>query len=207
MATLVKICGVRDPAGMRACVEARVDLVGLNFAPRSRRRIEPDIARDLAATLPDDGPETVGVFADQRAGDVMRIARHVGLPWVQLHGDEPPGYCAAIGGATRLIKAFTAEQVRAGTHRDYAGLIDMALVDGRVAGSGQPWDFAAIADNEFEVPVLVAGGLDPDNVADALLASRADGADVASGVETKGEQDPERIAAFVAAVRKAEASR
>jgi phosphoribosylanthranilate isomerase len=203
---IVKVCGVRDAAGLAACVEAGVDWIGLNFVPTSRRRIAIDDARALASTLPEDGPRVAGVFRDQMPGDVMRIARDVGLHAVQLHGSEPPTYCAALGGL-EVWKAVDGSAATREQLEEFAAWCDMLLLDGRNAGSGEPWTFAdarALLDEHGTVsgiPVLLAGGLDPTNVADALRASGAAGVDVASGVERDGAIDRARVVEFVKVAR------
>lgn len=204
--TPVKVCGVRTAEDLVACVESGADYVGFNFAPESKRRIDPGLAAELVARLPEDGPVAVGVFRDQPAGDVMRIAKRAGVAVVQLHGDESPAFCSALGGFD-LWKALSGPEVSRETMARYAMWCDALLVDGREPGSGNAWDFARVApllddDGTFDgAPVFVAGGLTPDNVAAALAASHAAGADVASGVETDGVMDPKRVAAFVAAAR------
>lgn len=210
MATTVKVCGVRDRVGLDACVEAGADFVGFNFAPGSARRVDVDVARELVAAIPDGGPVAVGVFADQMPGDVMRIARAVGIEVVQLHGSESPAYCSAIGGF-RVWKAVRQPGMDRATLEAFAAWCDGLVVDGRDAGSGEAWDYGRLRpllDDDGTVtgaPVLVAGGLTSDTVADALRRSGAAGADVASGVE-RGEAgarvvDPTKVAAFVAAAR------
>ena len=216
MKPMIKICGVRDAAGLRACLDAGVDAIGFNFVPGSKRWIEPSAARALledaglrgegTTIAPDARPRIVAVFRDQAAGTISRMAKTLGADAVQLHGTEPPGLCAALGGFD-VWKALSGPDADAATLDAYASLVDLLLVDGRVPGSGEAWNYAELRallddDGSFDgVPVLVAGGLSADNVARALELSGAAGADVASGVETEGVMDAERIAAFVAAAR------
>ena len=206
MVRQVKICGVRDRSGFDACLVARPDYVGFNFAPASRRRVDPATVSGWIGASPDDAPVAVGVFVDQPAGDVMRIARSSGVAVIQLHGDEPPAYCSALGGFA-IWKAVSGPDVTLGRLREYAAWCDTLIVDGRRPGSGESWDHARVRSWLDEegciegVPVFVAGGLGPDLVAEVLVATGAAGADVASGVETNGVVDADKVAAFVAAVR------
>lgn len=206
MGRIVKICGVRDQRGVDACLEHRPDYVGFNFAPSSRRRVDPDQAGEWVRRLGEDGPVPVGVFRDQAAGDVMRIGRRSGVRVIQLHGSESPAFCSALGGF-ELWKALVGPEIDEEVVRSYAQWCDAVIVDGREPGSGEPWDHGSVRDWLDDegcvdgVPVLVAGGLDPENVARALRASGAAGADAASGVEVDGEVDPKRVGRFVAAVR------
>ena len=167
MAPSVKICGLRTPADVDACVAAGVDYVGFNFAPESARRVDAEVARALIARLPSDGPIPVGVFRNQTANAVMRNARAAGVHVVQLHGAEPPPFCSAIG-EFDIWKALVGDEVSEAELRAYASVCDGLLVDGRSPGSGAAWDYARVAPwlegGEFDgLPVWVAGGLTPSN--------------------------------------------
>lgn len=197
----VKICGVRTVEAARACAASGADLAGLNFVPGVTRRVEPRDAAAVVAALGEVVP--VGVFRDQGSVELRRIAALVGLRWVQLHGSESPDECAALRDHFRVIKALTADHDATA----YAHAVDALLIDGRAPGSGTSWDYARLrrtTDPSSAVPVFLAGGLDPSNVAAAICAGRPDGVDVASGVETEGRQDPALIHAFVRAARAAE---
>ncbi len=204
MALAVKICGVRDAEAARACVAAGVDFAGLNFVPSSRRRVT---VGDAAALLPLLGPVTaVGVFQDAPADEVRRIARRVGLGWVQLHGDEPVEACVALRAAgLRVIKALAlrdARDVRA--LADYAPVVDLLLLDGPRPGGGERFEYALLRGSRLDRPFLLAGGLSPENVAFAVRAVRPYGVDAASGVEREGRPDADRIEAFCRAARSEE---
>ena len=204
MATGIKICGVRDAESLQKCIEVGVDWVGFNFVTDSKRWIDPDAAAELIATIPADGPVAVGVFQDQAPNNVLRVARKTGVKVVQLHGKEPVPYCSAVGGAFELWKALPGDGLTREVFEDYASVVDGLVLDGRVGGSGDGWDYAASA--EFfgaydDLPVLLAGGLNPSNVAAALSAAGARAADVASGVEEGGQMSPTLIETFVRAAR------
>lgn len=204
MAIGVKICGVRDASSLERCVELGVDWVGFNFSPESRRWIDPTEAASLIASLPDDGPVPVGVFQDQAPNNVLRAARKAGVRVVQLHGGEPPAYCAAVAGPFDIWKALVGASVSAGELDAYAAFVDGFVLDGRDGGSGRAWDYAAcrpLFEAYDDLPVLLAGGLAPATVAAAIQASGARSVDVASGVEDEGKMTPERVSEFVAAAR------
>jgi phosphoribosylanthranilate isomerase len=197
----VKICGLRDAAGAHACVAAGADFVGLNFVPASPRAISEDRAARLLPLL--GTVEPVGLFADQGLSHVVAIARHLGLRWLQLHGDETPAYCAALADEFLLIKAVALDRLAAPeAARSYAPHVRALLVDGRQPGSGQTWPWAALrvlcsAPGRLAgVPLWLAGGLDSDNVAKAITAARPMAVDTASGVERDGVWAPDRVAAF-----------
>ncbi len=208
----VKICGVRDAAGLRACLQTNVDAIGFNFVPSSARYIAPADARalldaaDFFALDADARPKVVAVFRDQRVGSVTRMASALGADVVQLHGDEPPAYCAAVAGAYEVWKALSGPDVGVEDLRAYADWADALLIDGRTPGAGEGWDWAPMSawltDGCLDgLPVWLAGGLSEANVEAALRSSGAFGADVASGVETDGVMDPERVLLFARAAR------
>ncbi|MCB9688186.1 MAG: phosphoribosylanthranilate isomerase [Alphaproteobacteria bacterium] len=191
----VKICGVRDERAAEACAEAGVDLVGFNRVPTSKRCVPLGVARDLARRI--GGAEAVLLLVDADEDTILREAE--GFAWVQLHGRESPELCAALRRHHRVLKALVAPEVAAIDR--YRGSVDALLVDGARPGSGEvrSWSRVPCAD----VPVWLAGGLAPDNVASAIAAARPAGVDVASGVEVDGRIDPARVRAFVAAARAA----
>lgn len=207
----VKVCGVRSLEDVRACISAGVDAIGVNFAPKSRRRVRvEDAAEFLAAARAEHGggafPLVVAVFQDQRAGDISRMAKEINADAAQLHGDEPPGFCAALG-PFDVWKAVRGDAISADALRPYSMWCDRLLVDGRDPGSGATWAWECVAplldeDGNFDgIPVTLAGGLDPENVARAASVAGVRGVDVASGVEVNGAVDASRVAAFVAAAR------
>jgi phosphoribosylanthranilate isomerase len=218
----IKICGITcvDDALMVARVGA--DAIGLNFFARSPRRVTPKQAAAIVRELP-PFVEPVGLFVNARADDVRAVAGQVGLRSVQLHGDEPPELLAELD-EFRLIRAFRlgagmdgtsplvaiADAIqacrRAGRVPD--GVLVDAHEDGRYGGTGKtaPWSaLAAGYDKRQWPPLLLAGGLTPDNVADGVMQVRPWAVDVASGVEgeTPGRKSAERVEAFVTAARAA----
>ncbi len=204
MTVRVKICGLTRPADARAAVVAGADLLGLNFWPGSKRCVDLERARELAAAARAAGPvAVVGVFVNADPAEVASVRSKVLLDYVQLHGDEPPEHCAALGG--RVIKAF-APTAASELPKLAAYRCDMVLLDALCTGYGGSgrtgdWQLAqsAVAAGHR---VLLAGGLQPDNVAAAIAAVAPWGVDVASGVESApGIKDTERMRAFVRAAK------
>ena len=185
---------------------AGADALGLNFYPRSPRYVTPETAAALARTRPALG-SLVGVFVNESPDVIRARVRDCGLTAVQLHGDEPPEACAGYG--VPVIKALRVrgpEDVEKA--RAYVGAGDVAtlLLDGAApgyGGGGVGFDWSLVARlADAGVPVLVAGGLNPDNVREAVRATRPYGVDVASGVEVSpGVKDADAVRAFVRAVK------
>jgi phosphoribosylanthranilate isomerase len=207
----VKICGVRTPAIVNVAVEAGADYVGFVFFPRSPRHITPEAARPLVE-LAFGRIETIAVLIDPDDRLIDDILSTVRPSLLQLHGSETPQRVAAIRAHSglRTIKAIsvaTAEDVaKAATYR---GIADMILFDARApagsdvpGGHGLAFDWHALSSLRGERPFALSGGLDPDNVWEALVTTGADMVDVSSGVErAPGEKDPELVREFIQAAR------
>lgn len=221
--TRIKICGVRDAPTALAAADAGADAVGLVFAQGSPRLVTVEQARAVMAALP-PYVTAVGVFVDAPVDDVRRIASDVGLNTVQLHGRETPNDVAALA-PLRVVKAlaFDANQVSDAVSpwraklANLAGLLwDAAPPAGRTGaamtgGHGRAFDWSALAAMQRDgaladlPPMILAGGLTPDNVADAITTLRPFAVDVSTGVETSpGVKAPQHIATFCAAVRAAD---
>ncbi len=210
----VKICGITSAEAGRAAAAAGADAVGFVFYPPSRRYVTPRQAGAIAAAIP-RGPARVGVFVDASLAEIAAAAAQAGLDFLQLHGDETPDFCREARTATgcRVIRAF-----RVRTAADVAGIAAVwsspaasgaadyflldALVEGQVGGTGQRFDWRLVAAADLPAPVILAGGLTPENVATALTMARPAGVDVSTGVETEGRKDPAKIHRFVEAVRR-----
>ncbi|WNG30032.1 phosphoribosylanthranilate isomerase [Cystobacter fuscus] len=206
MSTRVKICGLTRVEDARMAWAAGADALGLNFYARSPRYVTPEVAAVLARTRPALGA-VVGVFVNESPDVIRARVRDCGLTSVQLHGDEPPEACSGYGvpviKALRIRGPEDVERARA-----YVGVGDVAtlLLDGAApgyGGGGVGFDWSLVARlTDVGVPVLVAGGLNPGNVREAVRATRAYGVDVASGVETSpGIKDADAVRAFVRAVK------
>lgn len=196
----IKICGITTPEAARAAADAGADAVGLVFAP-SRRRVSVEQAKAIVAVLP-PFVSRVGVFVDEAPERIAAIAETCGLDVLQLHGDEPPEACQWF--PRKVIKAIrirgpeSLEDLE--RYQVDAFLLD-TFVPGEPGGTGRTfdWGIARAAASRFRV--ILSGGLTPENVTQALEVVRPYGVDVSSGVETGGAKDPEKIRAFIAAVR------
>ncbi|MEV6729820.1 MULTISPECIES: phosphoribosylanthranilate isomerase [unclassified Streptomyces] len=193
----VKICGLKTGPDVDVAVAAGADAVGFVFAAGSPRTIDAAAARELAARVP-AGVLTVGVFRGQPVEEVRRLAEESGVRGVQLHGDEGPEYYEALRAEGRTLLRATAEHVkRCGEYGE-----DLLLLDAPDPGSGKPWNWGS---EEFTAPGghwLLAGGLTPGNVREAVETTGAWGVDVSSGVEsTRGVKSPDLIRAFIEAAR------
>lgn len=205
--TIVKICGIKTLPNALAAIEAGADYLGFNFYPKSVRFIEKSACAEITSVLKQEHPQIklVGVFVNSPVGDIKDILQTCHLDLAQLHGDETPEIFAQL--APHAFRAFRGiPESNAGYERDEAPfmLID-AAVKGVYGGSGVTADWAAAAELAKKYPLLLAGGLTPENVADAARQVRPWGVDVASGVESApGEKDAEKMSAFVKAVREVE---
>jgi phosphoribosylanthranilate isomerase len=198
----VKICGVTRVIDAVLAADAGADMIGLNFVEGSPRCVDGRLAREIADRVR-GRVELVGVVADEDEARLSELEREVGLDWIQLHGDESPERVKAL-----LPRAFKA--VRVGSADDaslalqYPGeilLVD-ARVEGQLGGTGVRVDPALVQPLARARRVMLAGGLKPDNVAEAVRAVGPWGVDTASGVESApGIKDPGKLAAFIAAAR------
>ena len=196
----VKICGICDPEGAHAAVEAGADLLGFHFCS-SERRVTPEEAKAIV-----DGmavrPTIVGVFIDQDPDEVRQIAEFVGLQLLQLHGSEPPGFDAGVP-AMKVLKVRDTQVPDADAWPDPI-MLDSWSLDQR-GGTGRTWDWKAARDLLATRKVFIAGGLEPGNVGKVVSTFKPYGVDVSSGVEASVRiKDPDRVRAFVHAVRLAE---
>jgi phosphoribosylanthranilate isomerase len=203
--TRVKICGITNAADAAAAAAAGADALGFVFAPASPRRVAPDEAARIVAALP-PFVAVVGVFADQPLAEIAETVARCGLHAVQLHGAEPPELARAI--AVPVIRALRVRDVASlAPLADYpaqAFLLD-AYVPGQAGGTGctVPWELARQA--RAAVPIILAGGLTPETVGDAVRCLRPFGVDASSGLEREpGKKDHDRVKEFIAHVRRAD---
>jgi len=192
----IKICGLTRPEDARAAVAAGADLLGFVFRTGTPRALD---ARGSGWIRGLRGAEKVGVFLDAPLDEVVRIRKLLGLDRVQLHGDEPDSYLDALG--TNVIR-----RVRVGPEIDWNRVAYLAcrclpLFDPG-AGDGRTWAWEVLGERLEGISFGLAGGLNPDNVADAIRATRPDLVDVSSGVESApGVKDHAKVAEFVARAR------
>lgn len=207
--TRIKFCGITELDDAERAVAAGAWAIGLIFWPQSPRRCDPGAAAEIAAAVKRRA-EVAGVFVNATLDHVAEVAEGVGLTMVQLHGDEGPVYCAEAARRTgcKVIKAVRVRsradvQAVSSFHTDYH-LLD-SYTAGVPGGTGETfaWEIArAHRAPARSAPVILSGGLTPDNVGDAIAAVRPFAVDVASGVErAPGKKDPDKLAAFAAAVR------
>jgi phosphoribosylanthranilate isomerase len=208
--TRVKICGITNVEDARAACEAGVDAIGLNFYPRSPRALSVEKAVELRALIP-SGVQVFGVFVNAEAGEVMKMFREVRLDALQLHGDESPTTVAKLAGIAPVFKAlkvgpdFSAATLE--SYPDVSGfLFDTANTEaGQYGGTGRLADWGVAQQAARSHKVILAGGLNAENVAAAILQVRPYGVDVASGVETSpGAKDHAQLREFIREARRAD---
>ncbi len=198
----IKFCGITTLGDAERAVAAGAWAVGLVLWPHSPRTCDTDTAAEIAAALKRRA-EIVGVFVNPTLEQVAQAADAIGLTMLQLHGDEGPSFCAESARRTgcKVIKAARIRgradlQALASFHTDYH------LLDGRVPGSGLTFDWDLARSHRGPTPVILSGGLNPENVGEAITAVRPFAVDVASGVErSPGRKDPRKLEAFAAAVQ------
>lgn len=210
--TRVKICGLTSVADADLAVQAGAWALGMVLWEPSRRACTLEAAQEIAAVHRRHA-EIVGVFVNATLDEVVRTVDVAQLSMVQLHGDEGPSFCTEVGRRTgaKVIKAGRVaarwdiqemERYRTDFH-----LLD-TRVDGEQGGTGQTFDWALTKERMTRIPLILSGGLDAANVADAVAAVEPFAVDVASGTEAApGVKDPARITAFVDAVKAADAAR
>lgn len=204
--TRIKICGLTRPEDVEAAVDAGADAIGLVFYPPSLRFLSFERAAELASLVP-PFVSTVGLFVNPDPAFVTAALGRVPLQLLQFHGDENEAECARYG-----LPWIKAARVRPGVdlvefaacHRRAAGLLLDAFVEG-FGGGGKVFDWTLIPEGGLDKPLILSGGLDPENVAEAVRRVRPWAVDVSSGVESgKGIKDAARVAAFIAGVRDAD---
>ncbi|NOT44196.1 MAG: phosphoribosylanthranilate isomerase [Acidobacteria bacterium] len=200
---LIKVCGLTRADDVAAAVRLGATAVGFVFWPASPRHLTAADAAPLVAAVPDD-VLPVGVFVDASVETIRQVMRASGIRAVQLHGDEPSSYADALGRPLwRAADLATVADVERAWPPDVQLLLD-AGDPVRRGGTGRVIDWAGAAEVAARRPVVLAGGLGPDNVAEAIRTVRPVGVDVSSGVErTPGTKDHDRLARFLTAARRA----
>jgi phosphoribosylanthranilate isomerase len=197
----VKICGVTRLEDALLAARLGADAIGFNFWPGSRRYVHPEAARAMVRALP-PLVTAVGVFVNPTRDEVLRALEASGVAAAQLHGDEPPELCASLPcPVIKAIRVSGPASLAALAAYDAQGILLDAAAPG-YGGSGTSFDWALAAEAAAARPILLAGGLSPDNVVAAVRAVRPWGVDVASGVEASpGVKDPEKLRRFIAAAK------
>lgn len=195
----VKVCGLSTPESVQAAVHAGADAVGFVLTA-SPREVTPARALELLAHVP-HGVQAVGVFRNEPVGQAIDLARQAGLEWIQLHGERTPlDVKTAHDAGMKVIRAVT---MGAAPDAFTNWGEELLLIDAAVPGSGEAWDYASVLAKGLGDRVwLLAGGLDPLNVANAAKEAGAPGVDVSSGVESsRGVKDLAKVTAFVEAAK------
>lgn len=204
--TRVKICGLRDRESIRAAVDAGADAFGFVFVKASPRHIDPDEAFALMADLP-PFVSSVGLFQNASVDTFIEIESHCPTHLTQLHGSETVAVVRECGPAIKAIR-FDPNTIADEIARwNAVDEVEALLVDGSWGGEGVAFDWAAIIEpaKALTKPLILAGGLTPDNVAEAVRMVKPFAVDVSSGVESeRGVKDPAKIKAFCKAVREAD---
>jgi phosphoribosylanthranilate isomerase len=202
----VKICGITRAEDAELAASLGAWAIGFILWPQSKRMADPAVAAGIARSMR-RRLELVGVFVNPTLDEVVQAAEAIGFTYVQLHGDEGPAFCTAVAERTgvRVIKAL-----RIGSGADIRDAeryhTDLHLLDAAAGaaygGTGRTWDWDLIAQRHSKIPLVLSGGLTPDNVAEAIAAVRPWAVDVSSGVESApGVKDPAKVEAFFAAAQ------
>ncbi len=199
----VKICGITRLDDALAAARLGADAVGFNFWPRSKRHLPPADARAIVRRLP-SFVTPVGVFVDPTRDEVLRAVDQSGIAVAQLHGDEPPELCLSL--PLPVLKAIRVADVHAlaaiASYEVQGFLLDAPTAG--YGGSGLTFDWELAAQVARELPIVLAGGLGPDNVAEAVRVVRPWAVDVASGVErAPGVKDHDRMRLFIERAKEA----
>ena len=211
----IKICGITSVEDALLAAEAGADAIGLNFYDKSPRYVTAERAKEICEALPANVAK-VGVFVNSPSKGIIATVSRVGLSAVQLHGDEGPDFLALLG-KLPVIKAFRCKESTLDGVKAFLGLCNESshpsaiLLDahapGNYGGTGQVIDWAGLARERKKllgIPLILAGGLTPLNVAAATRLARPDAVDTASGVESApGKKDPARVRDFIAAAKEA----
>ncbi|MDG2412337.1 MAG: phosphoribosylanthranilate isomerase [Halioglobus sp.] len=204
LSTRVKICGITREADARAAAAAGADAIGLVFYPDSPRAVNLEQAKEIAENVP-PFLTVVALFVDEPADVVMRTLNRVPVDVIQFHGDETPEFCAQF--RRPWIKALRMKPGIdvAGEFGRFAGARGMLLdawQEGKPGGTGQVFDWSLAAQDNYSMPLVLAGGLHPDNVAEAVMSVRPAAVDVSGGVESApGIKDAAQMHRFISAVR------
>lgn len=200
----VKICGVTRLDDALAAVRLGADALGFNFWPRSKRYIPPAEARAIIRRLP-PLVTAVGVFVDPSRDEVLRAVDVAGVVMAQLHGDEAPDFCASLPlPVLKAIRVAGVHSLAALASYEVRGFV-LDTPSAGYGGSGKTFEWSLVAEVAREMPVVLAGGLGPENVAAAVRTVRPWAVDVASGVESApGVKDEEKMRLFIDAAHGAQ---
>ena len=203
MKTQVKICGVTNVADALAAAEAGADMIGLNFYEKSPRHLSLATAAEISRALP-PFVLRVGVFVNPEESQVVEAIAACGLNLLQFHGDEESNFCTQFGlMSVKALRVRDSESLQTLENFNTDAFLLDAYSKAGLGGTGEKfnWDLA-VAAQKFGKPIFLAGGLSPENVADAVKQVRPFAVDVSSGVESApGKKDAAKVRAFIASVR------
>jgi phosphoribosylanthranilate isomerase len=214
----IKICGLTNESDALAAIDAGADAIGLNFYRGSKRYVTSAEARPIVGAV-GNRVDKIGVFVNAPADEICCVCDSVGLQWVQLHGNEPPELLASLGNRFSIVRARRYDErglpavsddisacLKTGGRTLKAVLLDAALA-GQFGGTGHALDWRKLENYPAStrgIPLILAGGLTPENVAEAIRIVRPQAVDVASGVESSpGKKDAAKMRDFVAAAQEA----
>lgn len=203
--TKIKICGITNKIDALAAAELGVDMLGFVFYAKSKRYVDPKVAEDIINELP-ASIRKVGVFVDEDRDAVLKIAQDTFIDTLQFHGDETPEYCSSFKDGYKVIKAFRLKDKgdlkRINDYDTDFFLFDTYKRDS-IGGTGETFDWKILKDFEILKPMILSGGLNPQNVAGAIKEVAPFGVDVSTGVEeSAGKKNLELMKKFVENVRK-----
>lgn len=212
--TRIKMCGMTREKDVELGINLGIDALGFIFFGKSPRNVAPDFVKAVISKVP-PFVDCVGVFVNRDREEVEEIVEYCGLSHAQLHGQEDPKYCERLerfAAPCHVIKAFrVGSESKGEDFLPYNDLVHGYLLDtyqkGTVGGTGKSFDWSLIKHLELKRPVILAGGLAPDNVLDAIAAVSPFAVDVNSGVELEpGIKDHTKVTEFIQKVRKSDAS-
>ncbi|MCF8057125.1 MAG: phosphoribosylanthranilate isomerase [Desulfocapsa sp.] len=210
--TRIKMCGITREKDIEAGIAAGLDAMGFIFYEKSPRNVEPDFVRSVVAKMP-PFIDCVGVFVDRDRQELEEIIEYCGLSHAQLHGKENPKYCERVErfvSPCQVIKAFRIDgESKSSDFTPYDNTVHGYLLDtyvkGSAGGTGETFDWKIIEKLDLRRPMILAGGLSPENVMEGIQSVAPFGVDVNSGVEVEpGIKDHVKLAAFVRKVRLAD---
>ncbi|MFH1995781.1 MAG: phosphoribosylanthranilate isomerase [Candidatus Omnitrophota bacterium] len=200
----IKFCGITNIEDAGEAARLRADYIGFILYKGSKRHVDAERVAVIARTVP-PGIGRVGVFVNEEADTVLSVARNCGLDTVQFHGDEAPEYCGRFRGKLRVIKAFrirTADDLRAVDRYDVDYYLFDTFHDAMFGGTGTTFNWSVISGRAFKKPIFLSGGLNPENVCDAIKTVSPFCVDIAGGIERMpGKKDHEQMRRFAENVR------
>jgi phosphoribosylanthranilate isomerase len=205
MAVWVKICGITNEDDARSAIEAGADAIGVNLIATSKRRVSLDVARSLYEAVA-GRVEVIAVVADLPLEELSRVRRETGIRWLQFHGHEPnQALLPLLPEAYKAVPIATREDVELASSFAGERILTDAKVEGALGGTGQRFDWDLVRALAEKRQLILAGGLNPSNVREAVRELRPFGVDVASGVESGDprRKDSDKVFTFVAEARAA----